>query len=109
MVSYIGLASDEYVSKKPFASPDKAFEMLFRIQAYLKKLYAEAKIAGYFAKVIRSDEDLEYEDLNPEIFNEQNGTIFPSVWVNVTYKYSDKAVLEAELNQLNQTFDLVSI
>jgi hypothetical protein len=109
MAPNIGLDSDEYVSKKPLQSLERAFELLFEIQGYLTKLYGDAKITGYFARVLKDDEDVEYEDLDPEILNEEDGNKFPSIWVNVTYKYGDQESLAIELNKLAHDFDLESI
>jgi hypothetical protein len=85
-----------------------AREQALGVQIALKKSYEAARIVGYSTKVLKNDEDVEYEDLDPEILNEENGSKFPSIWINVTYKDGDREALEAELDKLAQDFDLES-
>jgi hypothetical protein len=86
MAPDIGLDCDEYVSKRPLSSLQVAREQALKIQIVLKELYEATRIAGYSTKVLKNNGDVEYEDLDPEILNEENGSKFPSIWVNVTYK-----------------------
>jgi hypothetical protein len=108
MVSSIGLDSDEYISKKPLLSLEEAQKRALRIQIYLSGLYKTSRIVGYSTRVLKNDVDIEYEDLDPEILNEENGTRFPSIWVNVTYNYGEREALELELHNFTQDFDLES-
>jgi hypothetical protein len=106
MIPISEIDNAEYISISPLLTIESAREKALRIQIFLDNLYQSRRITGYSTRVLKNDNDVEYEDLDPNILKEENGVRFPAIWVNIGYKRGTEEELKEFLNQLVQDFDL---
>jgi hypothetical protein len=106
-MTFAGLNSKEYISKKGMSVLKESYIHIFEIDEYLKKLYEQGKIAGFEGRILKSVEDVYDEDLDIDALNDINEGNFPCVWINITYK--PEILQESELIGIEEKFALVSL
>lgn len=81
------LACRLYVTSKCLGDQGGCSDLCRSLGARARGLLEAGVIKGFAARVLRSVEDIQYEDLDEELILEATGGVLPVVWLNLTYQH----------------------